>query len=265
MTVPSTTSDFRLTRHAYGVHAEQFGELRTPAGDGPYPIVVYIHGGGYRAQVTLAGAAGICAALTQRGYATWSVEYRRGGNGGEWPAMFDDVQAAANHLKTLVDEAPLDLSRVLVAGQSAGGQLALYLAKQQASGRVSYPTFHGVLALAPATDLRRLAIRGGSLIRELLGGGPEDVPERYAAVSPIELVPIGLPQLLVHGTLDSIVPVSLSEIYVRAAESAGDSATLIRIEGADHLDLWNPSSSAFATVLAVAQEFFEYTGGEGSA
>jgi fermentation-respiration switch protein FrsA (DUF1100 family) len=107
--------------------------------------------------------------------------------------------------------------------------------------------------------LRRLAIEGGSAITEVLGGTPDEVPERYAATSPIELIPIGLPQLLVHGTADEIVALRSSETYVEAASSAGDSVTFKRIEGADHLDLWTPSSSAFATVLTATKEFIERT------
>jgi len=83
MTTSELTADFVLTRHTYGSDPEQFGELRLPAqaGPGPFPSIVYIHGGGYRAQVTLAGAVGITSALTRLGYATWSIEYRRVGNG----------------------------------------------------------------------------------------------------------------------------------------------------------------------------------------
>jgi acetyl esterase/lipase len=258
-TTSSATADLVLTRHAYGSDPEQFGELRVPVGSGPFPSIVYCHGGGYRAQVTLAGAAGICSALTQLGYATWSIEYRRVGNGGEWPAIFDDVRGAAAHLAKLADEAPLDLRRVLVAGQSAGGQLALYLAKQRRSGAASLPDFRGVLALAPATDLRRSANSPDSGVRALLGGGPDEVPDRYAATSPLELVPIGVPQLLVHGTADTIVPFSSSEAYVGAARSAGDEVELVAVAGAEHLDLWNTSSSAFPSVLDAARAFLKRT------
>jgi acetyl esterase/lipase len=257
MTTSELTADFVLTRHPYGSDPEQFGELRLPAqaGSGPFPSIVYVHGGGYRSQVTLAGAVGITSALTRLGYATWSIEYRRVGNGGEWPNIFDDVRAAASHLHKLAEDAPIDLSRVIVAGQSAGGQLALYLAKQRTGGNTALPDFRAVLALAPATDLRRSASNADSAVRALLGGGPEDVPERYAATSPLQLLPIGLPQLLVHGAADNTVPYALSEAYVAAAQAAGDAIELVTVEGADHLDLWNAGSTAFPTVVAAATKF----------
>ncbi len=248
----------QASRIAYGADPEQFGDLRLPSaasGDGPHPTIVYVHGGGYRAAVTLAGASGICTALTNAGYATWSIEYRRIGNGGGWPTTFDDVQAAAAWLTRLADAAPLDLSRVLVAGQSAGGQLALWLGRTSVSRQAPLPAFRGVLALAPATDLRWTAARADAAVEALLGGSPDDVGERYAATSPIELLPIGLPQLLVHGTTDSIVPYALSQAYVSAAQARGDDVELMTIEGADHLDLWNPASTAFPRVVDAARGF----------
>jgi acetyl esterase/lipase len=257
------SSAIATQRHAYGGHAEQFGELRLPAGQGPHPTIVYLHGGGWRAEITLAGAAGICAALTAQGYATWSVEYRRLGNGGGWPATFDDVLAGCAYVATLAGEAPIDLGRVFVAGQSAGGQLALWLASRLSKGRddaarARLPELRGVLALAPATDLRAIAMSNpASPPPELLGGMPDAVSERYAATSPIELTPIGVPQLLVHGTADTIVPYAMSEAFTHAATAAGDPVTLLTIEGAEHLDLWTPTSTAFPQVLTAATAFLQ--------
>ena len=256
-----TTADTRqiaAQRFAYGSDPEQFGELRLPEGDGQHPAVVYVHGGGWRAEVTLAGAAGICSALTAEGFATWSIEYRRVGNGGGWPATFEDAVAAAEHLKRIAEDGRIDLSRVVVAGQSAGGQLALWLAAQQGRGEhaARLPRFRAALGLAPSTDLRQLAQKDGpSALPVLLGGLPDAVSERYAAASPLELLPLGLPQLLVHGTSDTLVPYAMSQAYQSAAERAGDRVELVTIEGAEHLDLWNPASSAFPRVVEAATSF----------
>jgi acetyl esterase/lipase len=243
-------------RHAYGSDPEQFGDLRLPHGAGPHPVIVYVHGGGWQAAVTLAGAAGICTALTEQGYATWSVEYRRLGNGGGWPATFDDVLAAASYLQTLAGAAPIDLSRAFVGGQSAGGQLALWLASRSASAQSNLPTFRGAIGLAPASDLRTASGgKAASPMATLLGGTADQVPERYASSSPIELAPIGVPQLIVHGTSDTIVPYAMSQAYVQAAQMVGDRVEFVTIEGADHLDLWNPASSAFDQVVSAATAF----------
>jgi acetyl esterase/lipase len=251
----SAPASIATTRHTYGTDPEHFGELRLPAGSGPFPAIVYLHGGGYRSAVTLAGAAGICAALANEGYAVWSIEYRRIGNGGGWPMTFDDVTAASQFLKTLADHLAIDLERAIVAGQSAGGQLALWLGNRSAAGHGDLPKFRGVLALAPASDLQATARGGNGTIVELLGGSPEQVPDRYAATSPVELAPIGLPQLIVHGTADNTVPYALSQTYVETARQKGDQVELVTIDGADHLDLWNPASAAFPQVVAAARPF----------
>src|SRR5215208_3906131 len=117
-------SGVAVQRHSYGDDPEQFGDLRLPAGAGPHPVIVYFHGGRWRADVTLAGAEGMCTALTTRGFATWSVEYRRVGNGGGWPMTFDDVIAGSECLKGIAAEAQIDLDRLFLGGHSAGGQLA---------------------------------------------------------------------------------------------------------------------------------------------
>jgi acetyl esterase/lipase len=261
MSIAHPSDPIVVQRHTYGSHSEQFGELRLPPGNGPHPTIVYIHGGGWRAEITLAGAAGICTALTAQGYATWSIEYRRIGNGGGWPATFDDVLAAAAYVKTLAREAPLDLSRAYVGGQSAGGQLALWLASRTTNGRdpaaeARLPGFRGAFGLAPATDLRTSAAgNSSSVMAILLGGTPDEVSDRYAATSPIELAPIGVPQLLVHGTADSIVPYVMSERFSRLARAAGDTVELVTIDGADHLDLWTPASAAFEPVVVAVTRF----------
>lgn len=263
-----TTSDIAAvtaTRHAYGTDPEQFGELRLPAGSGPHPAIVYVHGGGYRSTISLAGAAGICTSLTANGYATWSIEYRRIGNGGGWPMTFDDVLAAAAHLNSLAADAHIDLARVFVAGQSAGGQLALWLASggrgtADVHSPALLPGFRAVVALAPASDLRASASNPSAPIQTLMGGSPHDVSERYASVSPIELKSIQIPQLLVHGTADTTVPYAMSQAYVSAATARGDQVQLVTVDGAEHLDLWNPTSTVFDQVVDAAVQFLGSVG-----
>ena len=89
LTLPSPPADARLR---YGTDPNQFGDLRLPKGKGPFPIVVNIHGGYWRAKYDLAHAGHLCAALTAKGVATWNLEYRRVGNeGGGWPGTFEDI------------------------------------------------------------------------------------------------------------------------------------------------------------------------------
>ena len=159
----------------------------------------------------------LAADLARRGVAAWNVEYRRvGQDGGGWPGTFEDVAAAVDRLAE-VDE--VDAARVATCGHSAGGHLALWLAARhrlpdEAPG--AEPRVRPVAAIAQAAvcDLER-AWRddlGGGAVAGLLGSF-EDVPDRYAAASPAALAPIGVAQLLVHGSADDIVPVSQSRDY----------------------------------------------------
>ena len=118
-----------MTLEAYGPGADRFGELWRPAGDGPWPVVVLLHGGFWRAQRTLELMRPLAADLAGRGFAAWNLEYRRVGQpGGGWPGTCEDVAAGLDHLARLAGREPLDLDRLVVAGHSAGGHLALWSA-----------------------------------------------------------------------------------------------------------------------------------------
>lgn len=252
--LPEPPADHRV---AYGPLPQQFGDLRLPTGSGPHPVAIVIHGGFWRARYDLGHAGHVCAALAAMGVATWNVEYRRLGQpGGGWPGTLRDVAAAADHLGELGRMYPLDLGRVVAVGHSAGGQLALWLAGQTRPHAESTPRdgiprpLRGVAALAAVCDLRQawnLRLSGG-VVSELLGGTPEQVPERYADASPTALLPLGVSQILLHGTADATVPFTLSEDYKRAAAAAGDDAQLVPLAGAGHFELIDPRSREWPRV-----------------
>ena len=229
-------------RIAYGSDKFQFGELRKPAERGPHPVAIVIHGGYWRARYDLAHIGHLCEALTKQGLATWSLEYRRLGNpGGGWPGTFDDVRAGAAQLSKIPD---LDLKRVVAVGHSAGGHLVLWLAKQNAVA------LRGVVPLAPVADLRRAweLKLSNSVVADLLGGSPNEVPDRYRAASPAEMVPLGVRQRVLHGVNDNVVPMEISRRFVDAAKKSGDDSKLIEVAGAGHFELIDPRSDAWPAV-----------------
>jgi acetyl esterase/lipase len=236
---PPPEADARL---AYGPEPKQFGDLRLPFGDGPFPLAVFVHGGGWEAQYNLISTGHLCVELRNAGIATWNVEYRACGDvGGPWPGAGDDVARAVEFTRELFERYPLD-GRVVLAGHSAGGQLVLWAAK-----RARLP----VVALAAVSDLRESAERVGpdGAVARFLGGMPEDVPDRYAEASPRELLPLGVRQILVHGDADSGVPYAQSDSYVEAAAGEAD---LMTLDGAGHFDLIDPQARDFpVTVTAI--------------
>jgi acetyl esterase/lipase len=231
-------------RISYGTDPFQFCDLRLPQADGPHPVAVMIHGGFWRSIYGLNYFSHACAALTAAGIATWNIEYRRLGNpGGGWPGTFDDVAKAAEHLGAIGKQFNLDVDRTIAIGHSAGGHLALWIAsrKKFVSGAISLA---GVVDLCRAWELRL----SNAVVADLLGGSPDNVPERYKFASPIEQLPLGIPQRLFHGTSDSSVPYEVSERYVHTAHLLGDDAELITLVNVGHFELIDPRTKEFELV-----------------
>jgi acetyl esterase/lipase len=248
--MPSRAADARAT---YGAAPEQFGELRLPSGTGPHPVVVLIHGGCWRVEYDITHIAPLATALAADGWAVWAIEYRRVGSpGGGWPGTFQDVGAAIDHLRVLAQSHPLDLSRIVAAGHSAGGHLALWSAARAALPQESAITAprpllpHGVVAIAGITDLTTYASPNGcgSAVVPLLGGDAKTMGERYAMASPVTTVPT-VPLQLIVGTSDTIVPRTQAEALTRVV---GSRATVRVVDGAGHFDLIAPDREAWTTL-----------------
>jgi acetyl esterase/lipase len=259
--LPAPEADHRV---AYGSLPQQFGDLFLPKGAGPHPLVLALHGGFWRARYDLAHLGHLCAALAHAGFAVWSVEYRRigegEGGGGGYPATLQDVSLAADFLPLLRRRFPSLGKPVVALGHSAGGQLALWLAGRHHAPEASgvhgpHLALAGVVALAPVSDLAeasRLDL-GKGVVRDFLGGAPDARPERYAAASPSRLLPLGARQLVVHGTEDDTVPFSLSQAFVAEARARGDRAELRTLHGHGHFEPIDPRSAAWPVVLAAVQ------------
>ncbi|MDQ3460744.1 MAG: alpha/beta hydrolase [Deinococcota bacterium] len=208
------------------------------------PVVMLLHGGCWRERVSLDYFGQAAQRLTGAGSAVWNVEYRRLGGGGGWPATLLDVAAATEALRALAPEYGLDLARLLAVGHSAGSQLALWLAGRQRLPQSS-PLYRpdplllrGVVSLAGIPDLAEAAARGlcQGAPQELLGGGPGERPERYAQASPAALLPLGCPQVFIHGEEDDIVPLDYVQAYVRAAQARGEAARLETLPATGHFE-----------------------------
>jgi len=240
---PDHPSPGKAIRLAYGPEPLQFGELYVPGSPGPHPTVILIHGGYWRARYKLDLMDGLAEDLAGRGIAAWNIEYRRVGDvGGGWPATLNDVLRATQFIEQIARSYAIDLDRVAVAGHSAGGHLALWAAAQDKT------PFCRAISLAGVTDLKRAfeLHLGAGATEQFLGGAPDEVPDRYGATSPIELLPIRAPQLLIHGTSDDVVPIELSDRFGAVSKNC----ELVRLEGADHFDVIDPRSPYWPVVMA---------------
>lgn len=239
-------ADFRI---AYGGDPNQFGDLRLPKTKGPFPVVVNLHGGFWRAQYDLAHAGHLCAALTELGIATWNVEYRRVGNqGGGWPGTLEDVVSAYRFLPQMKKHHPVDASRVLVMGHSAGGQLALCMTAHE-------PSIRRAIALAGVLDLERayqLHLSNDAVV-EFLGGTPNMVAEHYQEADPARLPIPKARQSVLCGSADDIVPPDFSRKYAEGKKKLGEDVSVVEIAKADHFDLIDPRSAAWKQVAQSVQ------------
>jgi len=228
-----------------------------PEGDGPHPVVVFIHGGFWRNRydLTLAGPQAVDA--VESGYAALNVEYRRVGDpGGGFPGTLTDVAAAIDHLLVLADDLPLDLDSVAVVGHSAGGHLAFWAGQRSriptgAVGADPAVTPVVVVGQAPVSDLTAASLSGmgtGAVV-DLMGGGPNDRAVDYALADPARLLPVAAAQFIVHGTADTDVPIGASRAYLRRAVANGSGAVkLIEFDGADHFDMIDPVHDSWSVV-----------------
>lgn len=215
-------------------------DLHLPPGPGPYPAIVYLHGGGWRRgsrRTTI--PATLCESLAERGFAVAAADYRLSGEA-RFPAQLDDVRAAIAWLRSEVD-----CVRTFLWGESAGAHLALLAALD--GGDVD-----GVVAWYPPTDLLGLAddltgVADGSREAGLLGAAPRDNPDLAKRASPLTFARRGAPPiLLMHGDADDLVPATQSVRLAEALQAAGAPVELDLVPGARHM--WTDARDVGAIV-----------------
>lgn len=247
------------TRHSarritYGPHPDQWADLYLPpaaesptaepptaeppttgSSSGGFPVIVLVHGGYWRSIWAADLMEPLAADLVGRGFAVWNLEYRRPDLHG-WQATTADVAAGIDALAPAVEPA-LDLSRVAVAGHSAGAQLALRAAADGARVALAV-SLAGVLDLVEG---ERRWLSSGAVASAL---GPE--AHVYGAASPLSRLPLKVRQLVVQGSGDDLDLVDFSRRYARAARESGDDLTYLEMSG-DHFAVIDPATPIWRT------------------
>ena len=228
----------------YGAARDHLVDLHLPPAPPdakPAPLVVLLHGGFWRQEYDRTQIRPMAAGLANLGFAVASPEYRRVGGGGGWPATFDDVANALTTLPGLlrvVMPGRVDSADSVLVGHSAGGHLAMWAA----AGAAGW--MRRVVALAPVADLAEAYRRhlGDDAVADLLGGTPDQVPERYRLADAAGTPGGRLPVVVVHGSADEQVPVEMSR--------ALPGVELVELPGVEHFGLIDPLSAAWPSVVA---------------
>jgi len=229
-------------------------DLYVPQWSGPVPVIVHVHGGGWRRgsrrEPLPALGAGFYDELAAQGFAVAAIDYRLSAEA-LFPAPLEDVRTAIGWVRDHAAGYGLDAGRVFCWGDSAGGHLALLAA-------LTGSKVQGAVAWFPVTDLAGLpadvAEAGGEPDRgpesreaQLLGAPPSSVPYLAQQASPVAHASADAPPvLLMHGAADNLVPPAQSVRLAAALQAAGAAVELELVPGAAHF--WNGASDVGAIV-----------------
>jgi acetyl esterase/lipase len=240
---------------SYGSDQMQKVDLWLPEGPGPHPTVLMVHGGCWQTEIAdrriMDWAAGD---LRDRGIAVWNIDYRGvDRDGGGYPGTFEDAAAAADALRAQAPRHNLDISKLVAVGHSAGGHLALWLA-----GRPRLPADSPLRTADPIRIRTAISLGGLPDLEEAAtppwsGCGTEVVARisggRFAETSVPRLAPLGVPQVLINGAQDRIIPTRYAESYAARMRAAGDPVEVRMIDRTGHVELISPGTAAWAAAV----------------
>jgi acetyl esterase/lipase len=240
--------------------AQQLDIFLPETGEGPFPVLLHIHGGGFAAGHRRSYHTLACFRGLERGYAVVALDYRLSGEA-PFPAGLQDVRAAIRWLRANAAPHRLDASRIAVFGESSGGNYAAMacvaaaapLFDDVALGNADSPCeVQAAIDWYGPTDLLRMdehlvasglgpATHGlaDSMESQYLGAPASEVPERARAANPMTYVGSGMcPILIQHGTADNVVAVQQSIEFAEAIKTrvGADRVELDLLDGAGHDD-----------------------------
>lgn len=248
---------------AYGSAPSQYAELFVPAGAGPFPVVVLVHGGCWTIKFGgIDQMKNVAGALAAEGIAVWNVEYRRvDEEGGGYPGMYQDMNGALDALRANAARYKLDTTRIVAVGHSAGGQLVQWI-----GGRARLPQssplhsadplpVKAVVSLGGLANLRReqglIKSSCGRDVAQLAGAPSAARPDVFSDTNAADLLDPRVPTWLVTGELDTISPPRVAHDFAAHARAAGGTAEVVILPRASHYDEVAATSHAWPALLQV--------------
>lgn len=233
-------------KYTYGSeHADQYAAFWAPVDTSNKPVIVFIHGGCWLSAFDIKHSYALSTALSQQGYPVWSIEYRRAGNGGEWPVALNDLTAGLKALETLSEQG-YNTKRIHIIGHSAGGHLATLLGATLEDALPKEVESADIIGLAGIMDVIKYANGSNSCqsaTPSFLSGLPTESVQNYYLANPqnytLSEERLGA-FILLQGTQDSIVPPS---------QASHSGAKTIMLDGVGHFDWIHPGSYAFKQLL----------------
>jgi len=249
-------------RFYYGEEEMQFSDLWLPEGEGPHPVVVMIHGGCWLSSIPgVVLMELISDNLRSNGIAVWNLEYRRiGHNEGGYPGTFLDIANGTDFIRNIAKEFNLDLERTISVGHSAGGHLALWLSgrkniRKESELFIENPLeMNAIVSLAGIGDLKQFREYGNlvcadGVVNKLIDWEKRKGEEPFMDTSPIEIIPGNIPQILVHGVYDPIVPPFLGYAYKQKSQELNENVRVKIILAAGHFEVIAPWTDAWEEIL----------------
>jgi acetyl esterase/lipase len=234
-------------------------DIYFPDSGGPWPTLVYVHGGswmhGDKSEAAMFGNA-----MNALGYLVISLNYRLYPPA-TWPSMVEDVKCAIRSLRAHAAEYNMDASRIAAIGPSAGGHLVALLGTTDTSAGFDVGEYldqssrvQAVISLAGVMDLTRNFPNADIEAMKRVGFGEVNILE----ASPITYVtPDDPPFLLIHGDRDELVPYEQSQLMYDRLVQANVPAQLVIVQNAGHsfLELDSVTSPSLVEVNQIVLNF----------
>lgn len=237
-----------LKNLSYGSDSQQTMDIYLPAGrsESHTKALILIHGGAWVAgdKAEMSGAIEAFKTLLPD-YAFFNLNYRLANSSGNlWPTQQNDIRAAVDFIVGKSDEYGFDADKMAIGGASAGAHLALQQAYRFNDGR-----FKAVADLFGPTDLKDLYLASTPstqfVLSLFMGGTPMSNPQAYENASPLFATGSSVPTIILHGTMDNVVPISQSDSLYNRLLKAGTAVQYEKYPGEGH-GIWSTANTSDA-------------------